>query len=318
MMKILIAEDDSVSALILRNWLEKLGREVVVARDGADAWEQAQHEDVRLVISDWMMPRMDGIELCRRLRQRADRLYTYVILLTAKPQREDRIAALQAGADDLLIKPLDRGELQARLQVAHRILTMQEELRNRSKELEAMHDVLERQNVRLAELAVCDSLTGLKNRRHFHEVLEPSHSFAARNHLPLSLVMLDVDRFKSYNDTFGHPAGDLALKRVASLLRDNAREHDVVARYGGEEFVILLPATDVDAARAVCERLRATIAEHPWTLRPITASLGVATIFPPAGTSAQLVEEADRALYHSKKAGRNRTSHFLETILPTA
>src|SRR3954451_2842827 len=142
-MKILIAEDDLLSSLILRKTLEKMGHEVVTAVDGADAWERVEQGDIRLVISDWMMPRMDGLEFCRRVRARSEGPYVYVILVTAKQQRKDRIEGLEAGADDFLVKPLDRGELMARVRVAVRILTMQEELEQRTRALETAHTELE-------------------------------------------------------------------------------------------------------------------------------------------------------------------------------
>ncbi len=313
-MRVLIVEDDPMSALVLRRALENMGHTPVAASDGLEAWELIQHEDIRLVISDWMMPRMDGLELCRRIRARRDHIYTYVVVVTAKRQRKDRVEALQAGADDLLSKPFDQGELLARTQVAQRILMMQEELQARSRQLEVMRDELAFQNQRLAEMAVCDSLTGLKNRRHFHEALDTSFSFAIRQRLPLSIVMLDVDQFKSYNDTFGHPAGDAVLSELAAMLLRNSREHDLVARYGGEEFVILLPATDPSAARLVCERARGMIERHNWRLRPITASFGVTTLGLGTTTPAQLIDEADQALYHSKRRGRNRVTHFYDLM----
>src|SRR3954447_16216478 len=230
-MQILIAEDDLLSSLILRKTLEKIGHEVIAAVDGADAWQQVEQRDVRLVISDWMMPRMDGLEICRRIRNRPKGPYIYVILVTAKQQRKDRIEGLEAGADDFLVKPLDRGELMARVQGAVRILTMQAELENRTRALEAAHAELARKSERLAEAAVSDSLTELKNRRHFHEMLDSGFSFANRQGLPLSVVMLDVDQFKPYNDVFGHPAGDAVLIDLATTLRGNARDSDLVARY---------------------------------------------------------------------------------------
>jgi diguanylate cyclase (GGDEF)-like protein len=198
--------------------------------------------------------------------------------------------------------------------VAQRILTMQEELQARSRELEAMRDELERQNRWLAEMAVCDSLTGLKNHRHFREVLDASFAFAVRQRMPLSVVMLDVDQFKAYNDSFGHPAGDTVLKNLAAMLENNSREHDLVARYGGEEFAILLPGTESSAARLVCERMRRLIERHPWPHRPITASFGVATASLSTLSAEQLIDEADQALYHSKRRGRNRVTHVQDRI----
>ena len=309
-MKILIAEDDKLSSLILRKTLETMGHEVIVTSDGLDAWQRIEQEEIPLVISDWMMPRMDGLELSRRIRETIRAHYTYIILLTARQQRRDRIEGLQAGADDFLVKPLDRGELMARVNVALRILTMQDELRRRTLDLEKAHAELKQRNALLAEIAVSDALTGLKNRRHFHETLDKSISFSLRQELPLSLVMLDVDQFKPYNDVHGHPAGDAVLIDLATLLRENAREYDLVARYGGEEFVILLPATDGPSAVVVCERLRSRLAAHPWPLRPVTASFGIATLCAPGTSASQLVSEADQALYHSKRRGRDRVTHF--------
>lgn len=310
-MKVLIAEDNSTSALLLRRTLGNMGHETVIATDGLAAWELIQQGDIRLVITDWMMPRMDGLELCRRIRKEIPHQdYTYVIMLTAKHHQKDRVKALQAGADDLLSKPFDPCELMARTQVAQRILGMQEELRARSRELELMGDELKYRNELLTEMADCDSLTGLKNRRHFREVFDLNFSFSARQRLPLSLVVLDVDEFKAYNDTFGHPAGDTILSGLASLLSSNSREHDLVARYGGEEFVVLLPATEEDTARVVCERTRGMIECHDWPLRPITISFGISTMGPDTLSPTQLIDEADRALYHSKRRGRNRVTHF--------
>ena len=284
-MTILIAEDDPVSSLILRRSLEGLHEEVVVASDGEDAWQLVRdRDDIRLVISDWMMPRLDGVDLCRRVRALEGRPYVYFILLTAKAFKEDRLAGLGAGADDFLTKPLDRPELIARLNVASRLLATQEELRQRTAELERLHAELQRQNELLAELAASDGLTGLKNHRHFRDALEVGISLAVRQEVPFSLIMLDVDHFKQYNDAFGHPAGDEVLRDLARVLHESVRDHDLVARYGGEEFVLLLPLTDADRALIVGERIRAAIAGRSWPLRPITASLGVATTGPDVAT----------------------------------
>jgi diguanylate cyclase (GGDEF)-like protein len=308
-MHLLIVDDDRISALMLRRTLEKMGHSVVVARNGAEAWRVIRDEGMRLVISDWMMPEMDGLELCRRIRGRSDRLYTYIILLTSRDSREDRLEGLQAGADDFLVKPFDASELVARMNVANRILGMQEELRSHTTQLRAMAAELERQNARLAELAVTDGLTGLRNRRCFFETLDAALSLARRLGQPLSVAMLDVDHFKSYNDSFGHPAGDDALRMVAETLSLGVRCHDLAARYGGEEFIVLLPATAAAPAHALAERLRADIEARTWTSRGITASFGVATLNPGTTDGLSLVDAADAALYRSKQAGRNCVTH---------
>ncbi len=295
-MKILIAEDQAPSALYLARTLEKLGHETTIASDGEQAWRSLQNDQAPVLLSDWMMPLLDGPALCRRIRSGAMERYTYIILLTSRDRRDDRLEGLRAGADDFLIKPPDPDELAVRLEIAERILKV--------------HAQLARQNERLAELAAVDELTGTKNRRRFREDLDLLYAQTQRLGTPLSLIMLDLDQFKEYNDTFGHPAGDEILKRLGSTLRSSLRSHDVVARYGGEEFVILLPATGGDEAMEVAERLRRSIASGAWPRRQVTASLGVATIGPGTTTATALVEHADCALYQSKQAGRNRVTHY--------
>ena len=309
-MNILVAEDDRVSALKLQRSLERMGYRVTVARDGLEAWKLIDEGGVCLLVSDWMMPGIDGPELCRRIRARPDPAYTYVILLTARDSRDDRLEGLQAGADDFLGKPLDTGELVARLNVARRILAMQEQLRTHAAQLAALHVALEHQNEMLSERASTDGLTGLRNRRHFDETLATTLAFADRQGHPVSLVMIDVDHFKQFNDAFGHLAGDEVLRVVADSLRCGARSHDVVARYGGEEFAVILPGADEAAAQAVADRLRASIADLSWPRRAVTVSLGISTVLLPATVAEQLIGEADRALYHSKAQGRDRVTHF--------
>ena len=489
-MKTLIVEDNSGAALILRRTLERVGHEVTVATDGAEAWEILQGETFPLVISDWMMPHMDGRALCRHIRAREGVPYTYVILLTSRSDREDRLEGLGCGADDFLAKPLGQGELFARIEIARRILTMQDEMRTlnarldarnqelgervsllgasnyrfselfaglpvacysydvegtihewnraatelfgfdpvdtcqrsiwdifseedaegqarnveghkrairrvlageeiggvevtrrgrdgrllhllsstlplrasdgritglisanadiserraleervagqlrevtalnealgrRQDELARANSQLERANARLEEMATCDGLTGLRNHRFFQDSLLTSFSFARRHRLPLSLVMLDVDHFKAYNDTFGHPAGDAVLRQVSLLLQADVRDHDIVARYGGEEFAVLLPATSQDDALVVAERLCASVASFAWSERPVRVSVGVSTYDPAASpplaeAPGELLDEADAALYSSKQWGRNRVTHSRDMPAPT-
>jgi two-component system, cell cycle response regulator len=313
-MKILVAEDDRTSALVLQKSLEKMGYEVAMASNGAEALRKINELDLNLVISDWMMPEVDGLELCRQLRHQRKGGYVYVILLTAKGRREDRLEALKSGADDFLVKPLDREELHARLHVARRILDMQAELRERQTRLEQACAAVETQNARLTEMAVTDSLTGLKNRRHFMEVLESSFEFAKRKEQPLSLAMLDVDKFKSYNDSFGHPAGDKLLIDLARTLNQSSRAYDLVARFGGEEFVILMPAADCAASRSLGDRVRAAVEHFPWPMRHVTASIGVATLTPETCSASSLLDQADQALYCSKERGRNVVTHYDDII----
>src|SRR5258708_28882436 len=304
-MRILIAEDDSVSRMVLHKTLEKLGHTVTAVEDGIQALNAADEGQFRLVISDWMMPEMDGLELCTRLRSREDVAYTYVILLTAKDQKDDRVMAMGSGVDDFLLKPMDRAELEARLRVAQRILSMQEDLEERQVELEYLHAELKVKNERLTALATTDGLTGLKNHRHFQETLQHTCAFSARQEIPVSVIMVDVDFFKQYNDSFGHPAGDEVLKSVARILEQTARNYDLAARYGGEEFVLLCPAVDVAGAELLAERVRAEGAAHTWPQRSITVSIGGSTRIPQAADAPQLVAGADLALYQCTRSGEN-------------
>ncbi len=295
-LRILIAEDQPPAALYLLRTLERIGHQAAVARDGEEAWRIIQEHEVPLLISDWMMPNLDGPGLCRRIRASSSERYTFIILLTSRDRREDRLTGLRAGADDFLIKPPDPDELAVRLEIAERIL--------------AVHNQLAQQNAQLVELATVDELTGTKNRRRFREDLELLFGQADRLHSPLSLIMIDLDHFKQYNDSFGHPAGDEVLHWSGSILRTAVRAHDIVARYGGEEFVVLLPATDAVAAIEVAERLRSAVACRPWPHCRITASLGVSTASAATPDAAALVDQADQALYYSKLSGRNQVNHF--------
>jgi diguanylate cyclase (GGDEF)-like protein len=302
-MKILIAEDQPTSALLLRHSLARLGHQVDVASDGEIAWEMIRNGDARLLISDWMMPRLDGPQLCRRIRESCLERYIYIILLTTRDRHGDKLTGLRAGADDFLTKPPDLEELAVRLEIACRIL--------------AVHETMARQNLKLAELAATDDLTKTKNRRRFQEDLDLLFSQAGRHNSQLSLVMLDIDHFKQYNDTFGHPAGDEVLRLVGATLHSELRAHDVVARYGGEEFAVLLPATNGEAATRVAERLRAAFAKCTWPHDQVTASYGIAIVGPSTTTAADLVDQADRALYQSKAEGRNRITLFQPRLVAT-
>lgn len=295
-MRILVVEDEEVTAAVLRGTLASLGHEVAVATDGLMAWRMLQEGHIPLVLSDWMMPGLDGLSLCRRIRTAGDSPYIYTILLTVRDGRPDRMEGLRAGADDFLIKPLDAEELAVRVEIAQRILTVQERL--------------ERQNARLLELATIDDLTGLANRREFQRALETSLALAGRQGLPLSLVLFDIDHFKDFNDTFGHPAGDEALRTFSRIVRGSCRAHDLVARVGGEEFAVVLHGASPEQARASAERMRAGLAGHRWAHRPLTASFGIATSGAGGGCAADLVAQADAALYSSKRDGRDRITLF--------
>ncbi len=446
-MRVLIAEDSVVARKVLERNLKELGYEVVVAPDGLQAWQAYQAEPTPIVITDWEMPQMSGIDLCRAIRQHSTERYVYIAMLTVRGQKEDKLQALEVGADAFLSKPLDIAELQANLRVAERILTaeatlqaqkqqlqdLNEELQSQNDSLQQSYRMVEHANRRFAELfenvpvacftvdmegmihewnlvaqqlygyekqevlfrpfyervfrgasasklhellqrvmqggaitgvesedydsegnlhyvirsafpirnlqrevvgaivsvvdvtyrveyenqlkqlnqklkslAVTDGLTGLHNHRAFQDYLEEQFQVAMRNKQPMSLILMDVDHFKQYNDTYGHQAGDEVLRRVAEILKEGVRDGDFVGRYGGEEFVVVLPRTDTENAIAVAERVRRSIESAEWTLRPVTASLGVASVRPDMETRQEVIEAADQALYEAKRNGRNR------------
>ena len=338
-MKTLIVEDDRVSACFLRRLLEQQGHDITLVENGKEAWQRLRTEAFSLVITDWLMPEMDGLELARRIRTKCDTGYTYIILLSTKDRRQDRLSGLRAGADDFLTKPLDREELFARLSVAERLLNMETALSAKTAELKHMNGELERinslneayleeirancrdleaANAQLKAKSITDGLTGLKNHREFQERLEDEISRATRYHLPLSLIMLDVDHFKRYNDTYGHPAGDEVLKKLARILQHHARDTDILARYGGEEFALILSNTDRDHALAAAERFRAAVEQEEWPNRSVTASIGVSTLQILPQSRADLTTEADMALYVSKNLGRNRVTHYADTREPAS
>jgi diguanylate cyclase (GGDEF)-like protein len=297
-MRILLAEDEEVSAAVLCGKLTSMGHDVTIATDGLIAWRLLQKEHFPVVISDWMMPGLDGPSLCRRIRAAGDSPYTYIILVSVRDRYADRMEGLRAGADDFLTKPFEAEELAVRLEIARRILTIQQQL--------------ERQNARLTELATTDDLTGLANRREFRRAIEANFALARGQGPSLSLILLDIDHFKDFNDTFGHPAGDAALRTLAQALRATCREHELAARFGGEEFAVVLLGASRDEARASAERIRAALRESPWAHRPLTASFGIATSGLSKVSIAELVEQADAALYFSKQRGRDRITHHDE------
>jgi diguanylate cyclase (GGDEF)-like protein len=291
---VLVVDDMPDNVKLLAYELGDHGFEVLTAYDGPSGLERARTARPDVVLLDVMMPGLDGIEVCRRLKSDDTTAGIPVIMISARDLEEDIVDGLDAGACDYVTKPFNLPIVLARVRSAARA--------------KADRDLIAGLNARLAELAATDGLTGLKNRRAFHEALEAAGSFAERDQRPLSLIMIDVDHFKSFNDTFGHPAGDDVLRTVAGLLRDRVRRHDIVARYGGEEFAVLLPATEGADAGTLAERLRATIAEHAWPARPVTASLGLATAGSGDDGLADLVARADHALYVSKRSGRNRVT----------
>lgn len=314
-MRVLIAEDDTVSRLVLTRFVESIGHEVMVASDGAEAWDlySASEEAVDVVISDWLMPGLNGIDFCQRIRSRGSAHYTYVVLITALDGKDHFLSGMQAGADDYLIKPLDRDTLQARLIAAERVTSLHRELAAKTAELE-------RFNRALADSARTDPLTQLGNRLRLREDLDLLESRAARHNAGFCVALFDVDYFKAYNDRYGHLAGDEALCTVAKTIRDCIRAGDGAYRYGGEEFLVVLPDQTLQTAIGVVERLRRAVetlqeAHESSPEGVLTISIGLAAM---SGEEPAKVEEvlrrADSALYRAKEAGRNRVGVDEESL----
>jgi diguanylate cyclase (GGDEF)-like protein len=302
-MRILIADDDDVSRVALKALLVREGYDVTAVADGTQAWEALQVEDPpRLAILDWLMDEMDGVEVCRRVREHPALRDLYLILLTSRGDQNHIVTGLGAGANDYVTKPFNRNELLARVRVGAQMASLHAELAARMRELDA--------------LATMDGLTGIANRRTFQARLETEVARTVRYHAPLSLLMLDVDHFKRLNDAHGHQAGDEVLQKLGRLLASSTRNTDFVARYGGEEFAVILVDTNRVAAEHTAERLRARIEAGPWPYRAITASIGVASWGPADVSASEMIHQADQALYFAKKNGRNQARHFLDLNSP--
>ncbi len=297
-MRILIAEDDPVTRLVLKTTLHKWGHEVVETCNGEQAWEALQSPTApHLVLLDWMMPGMDGVDVCRSLRTLDKPISPYVILLTGKGHKKDLLAGFEAGVDDYVVKPFDPDELNARIRAGERIVDLQ------------IESLVARDALR--KLANYDYLTGLHNRAAVLHELERECDRASRIDLPVNVVMVDVDHFKQINDTHGHLFGDKVLAELAKRMVSEVRSYDSIGRYGGEEFLIVQSGGDALEAAKQAERVRRCVASQNFCFQgvkvEVTVSLGVASSCE-FGLQRQelLIERADNALYEAKRTGRNR------------
>jgi diguanylate cyclase (GGDEF)-like protein len=300
---VLVVEDQPVSRLRLVKTLVKAGYEVVAVENGRQALDAMEKRYFPLVLTDWMMPEMDGLDLCRWVRGRLNQGYVFVVLLTARDNKSDMIEGLEAGADDYLIKPFITGELFARLKTGRRFL---EQERSLKLACEAIRN-----------LSKSDPLTGCYNRGYLNERLPQEIQRARRFGHCLSLAICDIDHFKRVNDTYGHPVGDQVLIAFVKWVQGSIRNQvDWLARYGGEEFVLILPETDLAGAACMAQRLLKIVSGRDVQVGAerirITASMGV-TGFGPHTSEALispeiLIRQADQSLYLSKMQGRNRVS----------
>ncbi len=297
-MKVLVADDSLVMRRLLEASISSWGYEPVTAADGDQAWEiLASSDPPSIAILDWMMPGLSGLAICRRLRERQGPPYVYVILLTSRGLREDIVEGLNAGADDYVVKPFDKHELEVRLRAGRRIIELQAQLMSAQ--------------ARLREQAMRDPLTGIWNRACILDTLERELDRARRSSSPLGLLLLDLDHFKQLNDTRGHQFGDLALRAFAQRIQCAVRSYDTFGRYGGEEFLILAPGCGEQDLVRQAERLRAAVAASPFDIDgcaiPLTVSIGASSVEPGMrASSIDLIRAADDALYEAKRTGRNR------------
>ena len=304
-MKILIVEDNPGSRRLVKLHLTAAGYEVVEAEDGELAWELFQRESFQIVITDWMMPKLDGPGLIQNIRSVGRKSYTYIIMLTAIDEKPKVVMGLESGADEYLTKPFDRKELIARVASGERILKLEEQL------VQAHHQ--------MEILAMLDGLTGIFNRRAIEAHASAELDLARRKERPLCIILLDIDHFKAINDQYGHSVGDNTLCQLAEIFTRNLRPYDRIGRWGGDEFIVILPDTKISEAITVAKRMRNMTAETKFFLEhgefyKVQISLGVACASGSYPSLLKLVDAADQALYRAKQAGRNRVCSFDHSI----
>ncbi len=308
--RVLIVDDDPMILRLLEKQLTVSGYEVLSATNGADALRIVLAEGPSIVVTDWVMPEMDGLELCRALRSMDDIGLAYIIILTGQQEDQSVVEAFEAGADDFLTKPFRPQELVARLSPGNRIIALEASLERRNRALHEANAELTALNQKLETLATTDALTGLANRRQAMLRLHEQWEIAKRYDQPLACVVLDLDRFKQVNDQHGHAAGDVVLREVAATLNEATRTGETVCRLGGEEFLVLCVNATVEMAAAAAERLRQAVEAarivHEGQELPITCSGGVAGRDPTMRSVDDLLKRADNALYEAKGTGRNR------------
>ena len=309
-MKALVVEDDLSTRLLIKKIAESEGYEVLEAEDGYEGWRifQKEKDNIYIAFLDWMMPKMDGMELCRRIRKAFVTRYIYILLLTSKRNIEAIVEGLETGGDDYMTKPFSRRELVARIRVAGRVAALERKLNEANKKLRV--------------LATTDPLTGILNRREFLKRFQGEIYRVSREKKFYSLIMLDIDHFKRVNDTMGHTAGDMVLIEITDRIRAELRPYDLVGRYGGEEFLIGIPEANSETGRNIAERIRASICKKPFHAGnkelDITASLGLTSAIPIGNKKDMLhllenmIEKSDSSLYRAKNAGRNNVIAYGE------
>ena len=309
MRHVLVVDDDPVTTGLLAGYLQAAGFKPLVAEDGLEAVKIFLDRRPRIVVSDWIMPKMDGMDLCRAIKSHETDRFVYMIMLTVRSDKARLMEALDAGVDDYLCKPFDKGELLARIRVGVRTIGLYDKLADGARRLSRVNGELSRLNTKLRRMAATDELTGLYNRRQAMARLEELWALAERYHHPLACAMIDIDRFKRINDTYGHAKGDEVLQKIAGVLLKSVRISDTVCRIGGEEFLILFPYQEASQAAVCAERCRAAVESCSFNCLDegdsLTISIGVADRSDEMTEAGDLLKATDRSMYAAKKLGRN-------------
>jgi len=294
---VLVVDDSPVARKLVEQALDKTRYALLFAKTGEEALQIFGEQKPAIVVTDWLMPDLSGIELCERIRRDFAGHFTYILILTGVSDKTKIVKGLQAGADDYVTKPFNPEELAARV--------------NSGRRIAELHREIEAKNLILQQLALTDSLTNLPNRRAIEEWGRRQLTGALRHKFPFWVVMVDVDKFKYVNDTFGHDAGDVVLREIADIIRRNTRQSDICGRIGGDEFVVVLTYSDQDGVKIAVERIREQVEKHRFEFRGqevyVTTSIGIAGIRPGQDPDfGRMMVQADVGLYSAKRQGRNR------------
>jgi len=321
--KILIIDDSSSIRSLLRHILTKEGyQDLLFAKTAQEGFAILETEEIDLILMDIIMPEINGLEACEYIKDELKLEDIPVIMVTGKTDPDYLKKAFDAGAMDYIKKPINRVELLARINSAVSLIKKEDELQKTVELLEQSNQELEKANQELEKMVSIDGLTEIANRKFFDQRLKNEWNRAKREDTTLTLLMIDIDNFKGYNDTYGHQGGDECLKKLANLFEEiSYRPGDLAARYGGEEFAIILAETDFAGAKEVGERVRSEVEslelEHKASpvSEYVTVSIGAAVAQPEVKDSEKsLIEKADRALYQAKEAGRNQLKVASEVV----